>query len=64
MMVKKPPITRRWILCPYCGMKTILADDNANCHGVHIKCTRGCKQVFELVIRDGVQINNTSEPKN
>lgn len=58
MNIKKPPIERRWILCPKCGAKTIVADDNATCRGVHIKCTRGCKQVFELVIKDGKQINN------
>lgn len=54
-MIKKPPIEKKWILCPHCGMKTILADNTANCSGVYVKCTRGCKQVFELVIRDGQQ---------
>lgn len=55
-MIKKPPLEKRWILCPSCGMKTILIDNTANCSGVYIKCTRGCKQVFELIVRDGEQI--------
>lgn len=58
MKIEKPPIERRWILCPNCGAKTVIADDTATCKGVHIKCTRGCKQVFELVIRNGEQMNN------
>lgn len=52
----KPAIERCWMICPHCGAKTIIADNTANCSGVYVKCTRGCKQVFELVIRDGIQI--------
>lgn len=57
--IKKPPIERKWVLCPNCNAKTVIMDDTANCTGVHIKCTRGCKEVFELVIKDGVQITKT-----
>ena len=57
--IKKPPIERKWVLCPNCNAKTIIMDDTGNCTGVYIKCTRGCKEVFELVIKDGVQIMKT-----
>lgn len=53
--IRKPSIERTWAHCPSCGAKTVILDDNAHCSGVHIKCTRGCKCVFELVVRDGVQ---------
>lgn len=59
--IKLPSMELRWIRCPYCGAKTVLATDDANCSGVHIKCTRGCKQVFELVIKDGVHITQKKE---
>ena len=54
--IKKPATELKWVLCPYCGAKTVLASDTAQCSGVQIKCTRGCKKVFELVIRDGKQV--------
>ncbi len=54
--VKKPPVARYWVICPYCGAKHSLYDNTANCSGVFLKCTRGCKREFELVIKDGKQV--------
>lgn len=54
--VPKVATERKWAVCPICGMKTAIIDDTANCHGVWVKCTRGCKSEFELVVEDGVQI--------
>lgn len=56
--ISKPPVERMWITCPYCGAKTVVADNTATCSGVFLKCTRGCKRVFELILRNGRQINN------
>ena len=56
--INTPPVERTWMLCPHCGAKTVVADNAANCSGVFLKCTRGCKQVFELIIRNGKQIKN------
>lgn len=53
MAIKRPPLERKWLKCPYCGAKTILYDNAANCRGVFIKCTRGCRQEFEVKIRNG-----------
>lgn len=63
-MIRMPPTEKRWITCPNCGMKTVLADNAANCSGVYIKCTRGCKRVFELIIRQGEPVikNNVFTP--
>lgn len=47
---------RKWILCPHCGARHSLYDNTANCNGVFLKCTRGCKLEFELIIEDGVQV--------
>lgn len=55
MYLKKPAIERKWLLCPHCGMKVLLYDNTANCSGVFVKCTRGCRQTFEVQIRDGEQ---------
>ena len=46
---------RKWIHCPYCGAKHSIYDESADCHGVYLKCTRGCKMEFELIIEDGEQ---------
>lgn len=54
--LKMPPLQRTWVRCPRCGAKTILYDNTANCSGVYIKCTRGCKQEFELKIINGKQV--------
>ena len=48
---------RKWIRCPYCNAKHSIFEDNANCNGVFLKCTRGCKKEFELFIKDGKQAN-------
>nr|DAW09356.1 MAG TPA: cysteine-rich protein [Caudoviricetes sp.] len=50
------PTETKWIRCPFCGAKHSIYDNSAECHGVFLKCTRGCKQVFELVIEDGEQV--------
>jgi len=57
--VEIPPTRKDWALCPYCGAKTIIYDNRSNCKGVYVKCTRGCRQTFELNIKDGKQIFNT-----
>ena len=56
MPIRKPAIERKWLLCPHCGMKVLLYDNTASCSGVFIKCSRGCRKTFEIVIRDGQQI--------
>lgn len=52
-ILRIPPTEKRWLRCPYCGAKTILYDNAAECRGVHIKCTRGCKREFEVKIQNG-----------
>ena len=47
---------RKWIRCPHCNAKHSIYDDAAECHGVYLKCTRGCKREFELVIEHGEQV--------
>lgn len=54
--IKLPSTETKWAVCPYCGAKTVIYDNTANCSGVHQKCTRGCRRVFELVIKNGRQI--------
>lgn len=54
-------IVRKWIHCPYCGAKHSIYDDSAECHGVFLKCTRGCKKEFELVIENGEQVTEEKE---
>ena len=53
--IKIPELDRRWAKCPFCGMKVVVYDNTANCRGVWLKCTRGCKKVFELVLEKGQQ---------
>jgi len=55
MKIIKPPLQKSWARCPYCNSKTILYDNTANCKGIFVKCTRGCKKVFELIVIDGIQ---------
>ena len=55
--IKMPPLRREWVRCPNCGAKVVLYDNTASCNGVHIKCTRGCKQEFELKIVNGKQVH-------
>lgn len=60
--VQKPATQRKWVKCPNCGAKVTIYDDSAECRGVHLKCTRGCKCEFELVIHRGKQqLRNTSD---
>lgn len=47
---------RKWALCPICGKKTVLYDDNAECHGVYCVCNRGCRREFMLEVSNGEQI--------
>ena len=56
--MEKIATEQKWIRCPYCGAKHSIHDDTANCEGVYLKCTRGCKRIFELVIKDGEQIKS------
>lgn len=54
--IEKPPLKRMWVRCPYCGAKTILYDNTAECSGVYIKCSRGCRKEFEIKIVKGIQV--------
>lgn len=53
--ITKPATRRKWALCPYCRSKTVIYDNTARCSGVWVKCTRGCKQEFQLIIEGGEQ---------
>ena len=53
--LKMPALRRAWVLCPYCGAKHSLYDDQAECKGVYVKCSRGCKREFEIIIHNGIQ---------
>jgi hypothetical protein rflaF_05874 len=55
--IPKPALKRKWLRCPYCGAKTILYDNTAECSGVFLKCTRGCKKEFEVKIKNGNQVH-------
>lgn len=54
--IEKTATERKWALCPYCKAKTVIYDDCADCKGVFVKCTRGCRNEFELIIEDGRQV--------
>ena len=54
-MIKRPQIERKLALCPHCGAKTVIYDNTAECSGVFLVCTRGCKKEFELKIKNGKQ---------
>jgi len=51
-----PETERKWLRCPHCGAKTILYSNIAVCSGVYVKCTRGCKSIFEVKIENGKQV--------
>ena len=55
--IPRPPLERKWVRCPYCGAKTILYDNTAQCRGAYIKCSRGCKKEFEIRIINGKQVH-------
>lgn len=57
--MEKLATKRIWIHCPYCGAKHSLYENTAECHGVFLVCTRGCRKEFELVIVDGKQVSKT-----
>ena len=60
-LVRKPVLERKWAYCPYCMAKTVIYDNTSDCRGVWIKCTRGCKREFELIIISGNQILKEKE---
>jgi len=50
------PATRReWVICPNCHAKQCVFENNAECHGVFVKC-KLCKREFEIVIEEGMQV--------
>ncbi|MBR6102632.1 MAG: hypothetical protein IKP95_09400 [Ruminococcus sp.] len=53
--MKYPVYEKKWVRCPYCGAKVCIYDNNAECKGVYLKCTRGCRREFELKISKGEQ---------
>lgn len=57
--MEKLATKRLWIRCPHCNAKHSLYENTAECHGVFLVCTRGCRQEFELVIEDGKQLMKT-----
>ncbi|MEG2621408.1 MAG: hypothetical protein RSC06_00785 [Clostridia bacterium] len=61
LKVKKPSLVRKWAICTACGRKSVIYDNTAECHGVFIKCQRGCKSEYELVIHGGKQIVGTEK---
>lgn len=56
MLSKAISTERFWVRCTHCGAKTVIYDNNANCNGVFMKCNRGCKKEFEIIIEDGKQV--------
>lgn len=44
-----PSVKREWVKCPKCNTKIAIADSDAVCRGVHIKC-RTCKTEIEIRI--------------
>lgn len=63
VQLRKPVTNRIWARCPRCGSKVTVFDNTANCHGVYEKCTRNsnCRNVFELIIVDGVQYTHDND---
>ena len=53
MAIKKPPVEKKWYLCPYCGAKILLYDNTASCGGVFTTCSRGCRREVEIILKDG-----------
>ncbi len=47
--IRLPSTERKWVKCPKCGTKLAIADSNARCSGVYIKC-RTCKTEAEIRI--------------
>ena len=55
--MKYPATEKIWAKCPVCGAKVCIIDNRADCKGVYLKCTRGCRKVFELKVKEGKQEN-------
>lgn len=53
--MKYPVTEKKWAVCPICGAKVCVIDNRSSAKGVYIKCTRGCRNVFELRVKDGKQ---------
>ena len=53
--MKYPATEKKWVKCPNCGAKVCIYDNTADCKGVYLKCTRGCREEFELIIKEGKQ---------
>lgn len=49
-MLKKPPLIRKWYVCPYCGKKLIVFNNTAISQGVFIKC-KSCGREVEIKIK-------------
>lgn len=47
--IKKPPLERKWYMCPFCGKKLVIYDNTAKCSGVFIMC-KNCKKEVEIKI--------------
>jgi hypothetical protein len=48
--IKIPSVKREWVYCPYCNTKLCIADSDAICNGIYVKC-RTCKREIEIVKR-------------
>lgn len=57
--IRIPQLERTWARCTYCGAKSVIIDNTTECRGVYIRCSRGCKRVFELIVHNGVQENSS-----
>lgn len=47
--LKKPPLARKWFLCPHCKTKLAIYDNTARCNGLFTKC-KTCKKEIEIKI--------------
>lgn len=45
--IKIPSTKREWVKCPNCNTKLAVADSDAECRGVYIKC-RTCGAEIEI----------------
>ena len=57
--MNKPSVEKKWYICPRCGSKIMLYDNTANCQGVYLKCSRGCRNEIEILIHNGEQVGKT-----
>lgn len=54
MKMNYPALRREWLVCPYCGQRVAIFENNALCTGVYVRCKR-CRREFEIRIADGKQ---------